>query len=119
MTRIEAWGEEKSIAAWARDARCSIDARLLRTRLRELGWEPERAISEPAADRTRLWEAWGEERTCADWARDERCAVGEETLRQRLYRLGWPPEEAIRREPGQDLRKRGPRPQPKCSSCGR
>ena len=45
---IEAWGEEKSAADWARDPRCAVQYETLRQRIVRLFWEPERAISEPS-----------------------------------------------------------------------
>lgn len=41
---IEAWGVEKSIAAWARDRRARVAAGTIALRMRE-GWRPEDAIS--------------------------------------------------------------------------
>lgn len=43
-------------------------------------------------------EAFGEIKTAAEWARDERCRVGAGTLLIRL-RLGWPAEAAITESP--------------------
>jgi hypothetical protein len=37
-----AWGERRSVSAWAKDERCAIMLETLWKRLRE-GWEPERA----------------------------------------------------------------------------
>lgn len=47
----------------------------------------------------RLVACWGETKPLAEWLRDPRCAVTEEsTLRQRLTR-GWPPEQALTTPP--------------------
>ena len=43
--RIEIDGEEKTIAEWVEDPRCSVHAKTIYKRL-EMGWEPSRAILE-------------------------------------------------------------------------
>lgn len=44
---IEAFGEEKTLAAWAEDSRCQVDRRLIFDRMKR-GWDAEKAISAPA-----------------------------------------------------------------------
>ena len=44
--QIEAWGETKIIAQWARDPRCHVSYATLQARLQKHFWEPERAISQ-------------------------------------------------------------------------
>ena len=44
---VEAWGERKAIALWAKDPRCVMSLSALRLRLKR-GWRPEEAISTPA-----------------------------------------------------------------------
>ncbi len=53
---IRAFGEEKIVAAWAKDPRCRVMAETLRHRL-YVGWEPEPAISTPPHGRSRLVKA--------------------------------------------------------------
>ncbi len=45
---LTAFGETKTLSAWAADSRCSISAQSLRSRLR-VGWVPERAVIEKKA----------------------------------------------------------------------
>ena len=45
-TWIEAFGERKTLAAWAEDSRCAVTRHAIRWRLRE-GYAPEAAISDP------------------------------------------------------------------------
>lgn len=47
---IEAFGERKPLAAWARDKRCVATRLSLRHRL-EIGWDAEKAITTPTAKR--------------------------------------------------------------------
>lgn len=42
--------------------------------------------------------AWGETKSIADWAADERCPVSKNTLRQRLA-AGWHPQRAVGQRP--------------------
>ena len=44
---VTAFGETKSMMAWAKDERCSVSYTTLRGRLNEYGWTPERAITAP------------------------------------------------------------------------
>lgn len=44
--RIEAFGEEQTLAQWSRDPRCRVGRITLLTRIRR-GWDAERAISAP------------------------------------------------------------------------
>ena len=43
---------------------------------------------------TLIYTAFGETKTAHDWAKDPRCKVGYEVLRNRVYR-GWPVEQSI------------------------
>jgi len=47
---LTAWGERRSVAAWAADTRCSIDYVAILQRI-ERGWSPEDAISMPSLRR--------------------------------------------------------------------
>ncbi|MCE9557395.1 MAG: hypothetical protein K8R88_00440, partial [Armatimonadetes bacterium] len=84
---IHAWGESKPAGTWANDSRCSVDQVTVRNRLRK-GWEPERAISEPAprAEFFSRISAFGETKTALEWTCDPRCEVCLTTLRNRLTR---------------------------------
>ena len=41
---LEAWGERKAIAEWARDSRASVNEKTIQTRISR-GWKAEDAIS--------------------------------------------------------------------------
>ncbi|MFD4630321.1 GntR family transcriptional regulator [Streptomyces sp. NPDC058284] len=43
----------------------------------------------------KLYPAWGEAKTLADWSRDKRCAVPYGTLKARIIDHGWPVKRAI------------------------
>lgn len=45
---IEAFGESKSVSAWARDPRCHVSDSTILHRVRRLGWSPEDAIMIPS-----------------------------------------------------------------------
>lgn len=44
-TRIDAFGEQKTLAEWSRDNRCNVSQRQLTKRITLLGWSPEEAIT--------------------------------------------------------------------------
>jgi len=91
---ITAFGETKTVLAWAHDPRCVIGERGLLTRIL-LGWEPEEALTLPAYhDDQRTLPAFGERKTLADWLRDDRCCATPRVVRHRL-RLGWEVERAL------------------------
>jgi hypothetical protein len=48
------------------------------------------------ASRGRMVTAFGDTKTIADWARDERCLVKYHCLYDRIVRAGWPAETAMR-----------------------
>ncbi len=90
--QIEAFGEEKSLTAWAEDKRCVVSFTTLRSRVRR-GWETERALRTPQS-KTALYDAFGERKTVSEWATDGRCLVRGPVLRKRLA-AGWDVEEAL------------------------
>lgn len=93
---VEAWGERKSINAWAKDPRAAPTAATIARRLRA-GEPPERAISRPGRrGRGGSWQVqiWGEEKTIQDWCDDARIPVACGTVYKRLGR-GWPLGEAL------------------------
>ena len=94
--QLTAWGEPRTAAAWAADARCSIDYVTLLQRI-ERGWSPEDAITTPSLRRYELT-AWGETKRLYEWARDPRCRAQADTIASRIAR-GWSPEEAIATQP--------------------
>jgi hypothetical protein len=98
---IEAFGERKTVSAWATDPRCRAKAGTVYARL-AAGYSHERALSEiePLVGLT----AFGETKTMKAWAKDPRCAVSYKVLWQRLnMNRGFTPETAITLSP---LRKR-------------
>ncbi len=95
---IEAFGETKTIRAWARDPRCAVSEDTLRRRVVDLAWPAQAALTTPV-DRHRTGSgrrlaAFGQWRTIAQWVADPRCVVAEMTLRLRLLR-GWDLERAL------------------------
>jgi hypothetical protein len=69
--QLTAWGERRSVSAWAADDRCSIDYVTILQRV-ERGWSPEDAITAPSLRRYELC-AWGETKRLFEWAEDPRC----------------------------------------------
>ena len=93
---MTAFGETKSLHAWARDPRAGGSRELMRRRLLD-GMAPEEAITLAArATRSEKLTAFGETKTLAAWSRDPRCGVSEGSLAKRLE-AGLSPEEAIAR----------------------
>jgi hypothetical protein len=87
---LTAFGETKTLTAWARDARCMVCARQLLKRLQK-GMSHEQAMTTPAVH---MLTAWGESKSLQDWARDSRCVVNATSVAIRLKK-GWSPEEAL------------------------
>ncbi|MFE2911386.1 hypothetical protein [Kitasatospora indigofera] len=95
-TLYTAFGETKSLPAWAKDHRCFVSLQTLTLRIRD-GWDVDAAITtlpgyggRPSPSLT----AFGETMSLREWAADPRCQV---TLKGLLYRLkqGCSLEEAI------------------------
>jgi hypothetical protein len=80
-----AFGENKNIYEWVRDKRCSINTTLLKTRINS-GWPVEQAIISPPnhKKKNKLFLAFGEWKSLKDWAKDLRCVVSYDILRNRL-----------------------------------
>ena len=102
--KVEAFGERKSVAEWARDPRCVVSERTLRARLRR-GARGEEAITKapfaPATVRQakgELWTAFGRSLTVRQWTEDPRCNMKPRALRARLE-SGMDPETAITKPP--------------------
>ena len=94
--RVRAFGEERTVEAWAEDSRAAVYGELILRRL-DAGMTPEQAIATPTAALERgpvKLLAFGERKTLRDWADDVRCAVSLDTLRGRLD-ADWNPERAI------------------------
>lgn len=101
-----AFGESKCAKDWSLDERCKVSYGGLRNRLyrdKEYWPDIEKAITTPPGIRgmnkdnkadVRTIFAFGEEKTVAEWLKDERCKCDETRLRLRL-RKQWSPEEAI------------------------
>jgi hypothetical protein len=74
---VSAFGEEKSLAEWARDSRCKVSYSTLKARLQNR-WNPEEALSSPSdpnARRRRHYLAFGENKSLQEWVNDPRCKV--------------------------------------------
>ena len=97
--KVAAFGEAKSLRAWARDPRAGATREAIRRRIAN-GMPVEEAITKPAME---MWEggltAFGEHKTLEAWAQDPRCVVSGSALGDRLKR-GLAPEEALTRSHG-------------------
>ena len=104
---LTAYGETKLEVDWAGDLRCVVKQSTLRERIR-LGWNPEKAITEPLGTRPHMSRAtltvFGETKTLRQWENDPRCHIGYEALRGRIRRgvLG---EEALAKPLQQGFRR--------------
>lgn len=101
---ITAFGETKCLTDWAKDKRCKISFKRLWVRLAESSWNSveEMLITPPKMRGQNISNrvenktvfAFGEEKSIAEWLKDERCLADEERLRLRLKK-GWSPEKAL------------------------
>jgi len=89
---IEAFGQSKTIREWSEDPRCPVGQHALRTRLVKLGWETERAITEPQHEH--LYEAFGVRKRLLQWCRDPRCRASFRNLLSRIE-AGWDFEKCL------------------------
>ncbi len=96
---LTAFGETRTLSAWADDPRCAVTLSTLVRRL-DRGMAPEAAIAAPNPHRPRVEEAairpkgvpcharsvvaFGETKTLMGWARDPRCPVTSVTIAKRL-----------------------------------
>lgn len=94
---LEAFGDSKTVAQWARDPRCQVSEQCLRLRVKRRGWDAEKAILERPKPQNLVVRAFGEERLLKEWAADPRCRVSRNCLYKRVAR-GWSPEEAMSKE---------------------
>ncbi len=115
-TIVTAFGETKNLSEWEKDPRARASASTIRKRVAR-GYSPERAISTEEYGQDTiigtLVDAFGERKSIADWANDDRAAVLAPTIISRLRR-GYPPEMAIAEIPVNrptrrfwDLKRRG------------
>lgn len=96
-------GDTKTIKEWLEDPRCVVQLRSTLLSRIQKGWDTERILTEPLRQvkpRTKNIKAFGESKSLKDWAKDKRCKVDLETLRQRLQRLDFTPEECMSVPPG-------------------
>ncbi|MFJ7589451.1 hypothetical protein ACIQZO_19145 [Streptomyces sp. NPDC097617] len=90
---ITAFGEDKTLAAWATDPRCAVKREALRTRL-ALGWSPEDAITRKRHDKPTLdYTYQGRTLTLRGWA--EQSGIKYHTLYGRITTAGMTFEEAL------------------------
>lgn len=100
---LTAWGETKPLAAWAEDARCVVPRETVARRIDCYNWQIEAAISTPAYGKPRtdkgvgrkMIMAFGETKSLLDWSKDPRCPVPYDSLKSRVLRGGYTPEELI------------------------
>ncbi|MDD1677763.1 MAG: hypothetical protein LUO93_01080 [Methanomicrobiales archaeon] len=86
---IEANGESMSMTAWAEKLGCS--KQVIWNRINKLGWDPARAVTEPAKER--LIEVDGVSMTPASWAR--KTGVPANVITKRIDKHGWAPALAV------------------------
>lgn len=96
-TALEAFGEIRSYAQWAKDERCTVGLDALKKRVAN-GMSPEEAITLPSGYKLAIT-AFGETKLPSEWEKDPRCLVAAVTITNRIKRLGMSPEEAIERPP--------------------
>ncbi|OKJ72214.1 hypothetical protein [Streptomyces sp. CB02460] len=97
---IVAFGESKSLSAWANDPRCQVKKEALRTRL-ALGWDPEEAVSKPKHELPTLHFTFGDRTlTLRGWA--EQSGIKYHTLYGRIRTQGLSLEEALDKGPDGD-----------------
>lgn len=104
---LTAWGETKTMTDWIYDERCVVGRACLRNRHYRLKWDnvedmlsmphEERADVSRNNKRTNNFTAFGETKCITDWAKDERCVVTQDALRNRMKR-GMSFEDAMTRE---------------------
>src|SRR5690606_12280012 len=83
-----AFGETKTLAEWAADERCAVTEGGLRRRVQH---QTGASFEEQLTTRSfvhRPVTAFGETKTIAEWAADERCSITAAALRLRLSRIG-------------------------------
>src|SRR6185312_5449018 len=92
--------ETKSSLEWISDPRCGpIGHRLLKRRISD-GVQPELALQKDLVPfGVKVYTAFGETKTVADWAADPRCTISRGNLYNRIE-LGIPFEEALTAPPG-------------------
>lgn len=90
--RLEAFGENKTAAEWARDDRCVVCYDTLLLRVKE-GWNSEDALTKLVKRGNRL-EAFGEIKQISEWYEDERLVVTKGRFKERI-RQGWNVEKAL------------------------
>ncbi|MFJ2116135.1 hypothetical protein ACIOEX_30335, partial [Streptomyces sp. NPDC087850] len=95
--KYKAFGEAKTVGAWARDERCVVTHQSLRHRLNVLGWPIERALTWPAwrPEGEDQYTAFNETKTLSEWAEDQRCIVSRDTLSDRVRNKRWSLQEAL------------------------
>lgn len=119
-TKLTFKGETKSQREWARQL--GIDERLINSRILNLGWSVDRALSEPVLEQLDVvkrasatrWAGHetqgrpgpktsrrllrvnyaGREMTMAELS--DHCGIGTKDLRRRIFELGWPVDRAIK-----------------------
>jgi hypothetical protein len=96
---LTAFGETKTVAAWAEDSRCVVGLPTLRGRINAGIMSPEDALTQKANNSirfdTEILIAFGETKTVSQWVKDDRCAVGLKTLRTRIFQRNWDVEKAL------------------------
>lgn len=113
ITFDPAWGDFLVFAAWA-SANGYTEGLTLDRRNNDLNYTPDNCrwvtaqVNQNNRGNNVRLTAFGETKTCAEWARDSRCVVSYFTLRERVRLHGWPVEAALTltTRAGQGLRHR-------------
>jgi hypothetical protein len=103
---LTVFGETKSMAAWARDARCVVSVVAVFMRLKQ-GWTLEDALTIPRWHRVKRTHnpptSFAETKSMADGINDSRCQVPPPTLAARVQQ-GWTVDDALTRSRGKGQR---------------
>lgn len=101
ITVIPAWKDYEVFRTWAISAGYAMELTLDRTD-NDAGYSPENcrwvSFAQQCTNRrsNRVFSAFSETKTVAEWSRDRRCVVAYPTLLARVKR-GWDPEQALTR----------------------
>ena len=98
---LEAFGERKSLHAWACDPRCPVSMGGLRYRILDEGMTIEQAFAAEGGLVKHILEGFGERKALNAWGRDPRCPVSRQALHIRVVKMGLTIEEAFALGPRQ------------------
>lgn len=94
MNLLSAFGELKCLSEWLEDSRCVVDGGALYHRIKNLGWDAEKAMTEKSNRRIRYIEIFNEIKSMSEWTKDPRCVVNYSTFSSRIQNE-WDPKTAL------------------------